>query len=93
MRSTIGSLIIGLVIVTVIGGGGYLLYKKFVASADTASTAPSADLNSDGKVDSLDLNLMIKQISSKVYDARFDLNQDGTIDSADLDIINNNYKK
>lgn len=96
MRSTLTSLIIGLLIILAVGFGGYYIINYLRASADVNTTdtaATSADINKDGKVDALDLNAFVNAISSKSTDKRFDLNGDGKIDSLDLNILINNYTK
>ena len=95
MRSSITSIIIGLVVIAVIGFGGYFIIKKFRASADTESsgTTLSADLNKDGKVDALDMNILTNAISAKSTDKKYDLNKDGEVNSLDLNILINQYKK
>lgn len=96
MRSTLTSLIIGLLIIMAVGFGGYYVINKLRANADvnTASTvATSADINKDGKVDALDLNALVNAISKGSTDARYDLNGDKKTDSLDLNILINNYNK
>jgi len=96
MRSTLTSLIIGLLIILAVGFGGYYVVNKLRASADVeteSSTAISADINKDGKVDALDLNALITAISSKNTDKRYDLNSDSKVDNLDLNILINNYSK
>ncbi|MCX6809342.1 MAG: dockerin type I domain-containing protein [Candidatus Berkelbacteria bacterium] len=95
MRSSITSIIIGLVIIAAVGFGGYLIIKKFRASADTESsgTTLSADLNKDGKVDALDLSVLTTAMSEKSTDKKYDLNKDGEVNSLDLNILINQYKK
>jgi hypothetical protein len=96
MRSTLTSLIIGLLIILAVGVGGYYVVNKLRASADVESTSTastSADINKDGKVDALDLNAMVNAIANKSTDKRFDLNSDSKVDSLDLNILINNYTK
>jgi len=96
MRSTLTSLIIGLLIIVVVGFGGYYIVNRLRASADVATTSTastSADINKDGVVDALDLNAMVNAIASKNTDKKYDLNGDGKVDSLDLNILINNYSK
>lgn len=85
------SLISMLIAVLVIGGiilGGFLIYKKFSVSADTSveSSCTKADINKDSKVNSLDLNMLIKAVAQKSTDtAKYDINSDKVVDSADID--------
>jgi len=90
MKSTITALIVGLLIVLIVGGGGYLLYKKFKASADVPSGTGNcelADFNKDGAVNSLDLNMLITAIANNSQNPKFDLNKDGKVDNADIDVL------
>jgi len=89
MKSTVTTLIIGLIIVLVVGGGGYLLYNKFKASADVSGTGncEQADLNKDGAVNSLDLNMLISAIAGNSQNPKFDLNKDGKVDNSDIDVL------
>lgn len=93
MRSTFSSILIGIVIIAIIGLGGYFLVKKFTASADVAvvPVEVSADFNKDGKVDALDLNMLINAISTKSTDLKYDLNGDKKVDSLDLNIFITKY--
>jgi len=96
MRSTLTSLIIGLLIILAVGFGGYYIVNKLRASADiesTSSAETNADINKDGKVDALDLNALVNAISSKNSDKRYDLNSDSKVDSLDLNIMVNSYSK
>jgi hypothetical protein len=96
MRSTLTSLIIGLLIILAVGVGGYYVVNKLRASADvedSTTASKNADINKDGKVDALDLNAMVNAISSKNTDKRYDLNNDSKVDSLDLNILINNYTK
>ena len=88
MRSTAVNVITILIVLGALVGGGYLLLNKFKASADVASTAPSLDFNSDGKVDSLDLNMLISAVSDKSQNPKYDLNKDNTVNSLDIDYFN-----
>ncbi|MDH4358861.1 MAG: dockerin type I domain-containing protein [Candidatus Berkelbacteria bacterium] len=92
MRSTLISLIIGVVVVALIGVGGYFLVKKLQASADVETSAKSADLNADNKVDGLDLNLLLKAIENKSEAPRYDLNSDSKVDSNDIDVLEKQWK-
>lgn len=97
MRSTLTSLIIGLIIILAVGFGGYYVIHRLRASADVESTtttaSSNADINKDGKVDALDLNALVNAISKKSTDKKYDLNGDGKVDSLDLNILINNYTK
>ncbi len=87
MRSTLVSLLIGLIVIAVLGVGGYFVLKKFRVGADVATQEKSADLNKDEKVDGLDLNMLLKAISEKSENPNFDLNSDGKVDSTDADLL------
>lgn len=97
MRSTFSSLIVGLVIILIIGFGGYYIITKLRANADVSgsatSTAAGADINKDGKVNALDLNAMTNAIAAKSTDKRYDLNSDGAINALDLNILIGQYSK
>lgn len=89
MRSTITTLIIGIIIVGIIGGGGYLLYTKFKVSADVSSTGNcgQADFNKDSQVNSLDLNMLISAIANNSENPSYDLNSDSKTTNADIDVL------
>jgi len=97
MKSTLTSLIIGLLIILAVGFGGYYVINRLRASADVeeggTTAVKSADINKDGKVDALDLNAMINAIATKSTDKKYDLNNDGLVNSLDLNILINNYTK
>lgn len=93
MRSTALSIIIALAIILALGGGAYLLIKKFTASADVASGPKSADLNSDGKVDVLDLNILIRAISERSENMKYDINSDSVVDTFDQKALMNQWTK
>ena len=95
MRSTIVSLILGLVIVASVGFGGYYIVKKLRADADVnvTPTTLSADLNGDGEVNALDLSIMTNAMSSGEANSKYDLNRDGKLNSLDLNILLNQYSK
>jgi hypothetical protein len=96
MRSTFSSLIVGLVIILIIGFGGYYIITKLRANADvtggTAATT-SADINKDGTVNALDLNAITNAIAAKSTDKRYDLNSDGAVNVLDLNILIGQYSK
>jgi len=89
MKSTLISLIIGLVIIIALGVGGYLIIKKFSASADVVGqvNCDDADLNKDGKVNALDLNSLLNAISSQSENPKYDINKDGKVDSQDTNAL------
>ncbi|MFH1767389.1 MAG: dockerin type I domain-containing protein [Patescibacteria group bacterium] len=94
MRSTLTSLIIGLIIILAVGFGGYYIVNKLRASADvenSSSAAAKADINKDGVVNALDLNALNNAISSKSTDKKYDLNSDGKVDTLDLNVLITNY--
>lgn len=93
MRSSVLGVIIALVIIVALGGGGYLVYKKFIASADVASPLKNADLNGDGKVNSLDINILIRAIGEKSANPNYDLNSDGVVDNLDMKVITSQWSK
>jgi len=90
MKSTISTLIIGFVIVLIVGGGAYLLYNKFKASADvegSVGNCEQADFNKDSVVNSLDLNMLISAVASSSQNPKFDLNSDSKVDNGDMDVL------
>lgn len=94
MRSTVISIILGIVIILGVGYGGYYVVKKLRASADIETTSTvNIDLNGDGVVNALDLSMMTKAISDGSTDKKFDLNKDGRVNSLDLNVFLNNYPK
>lgn len=87
MRSSIVSMLIAILVIGGVILGGFLLYKKFSASADTVtqSSCVKSDINKDSKVNSLDLNLLIKAVAQKSTDlTKYDINSDKAIDDADI---------
>lgn len=88
MRSSLISMLIALVVIGGIVIGGFFIYKKFSVSADTAgdSSCAKADINKDGKVNSLDLNILIKAVAQGSTDTvKFDINSDKQITNADIE--------
>jgi hypothetical protein len=51
------------------------------------------DLNSDNKIDVLDVSLILDQINKKTKSLSGDFNGDGKVDSLDLAILTGNYQK
>jgi len=93
MRSTVISIILGIVIIVGVGYGGYYVVKKLRVGADIESSSTvDVDLNGDGVVNALDLSMMTKAISDGSSDKKFDLNNDGKLNSLDLNVFLNNYK-
>jgi len=86
MKSTVISIILGIIIVAAVGLGVWLIIRKFTANADVSGTEKSCDLNKDEKVDALDINAMISAISDKSENPNYDLNKDGKVDNLDLNI-------
>lgn len=96
MKSTLTSLIIGLIIILIVGFGGYYVINKLRASADvesSTSAATNADINKDGKVNALDLNVLVNAIAEGSKDKKYDFNGDGVVDTLDLNILISNYSK
>jgi len=93
MRSTFITVIIAVLIIGALVVGGYFVFKKFNVSADVESQTKSADLNNDGKIDGLDLNVLLNAISDKSENPKFDLNGDGKIDSSDADELSRQWKE
>jgi len=97
MRSTFSSLIVGLVIILIIGFGGYYIITKLRANADVTGTdnssSVSADINKDGRINALDLNAMTNAVSARSTDKRYDLNSDGAVNALDLNILLGQYSK
>lgn len=93
MRSTIISIILGIVIIVGAGYGGYYVVKKLRVGADTdVASVVDVDLNEDGVINALDLSMLTKAISDGSSDKKFDLNGDGKLNSLDLNVFLNNYK-
>ena len=86
MKSTFMSLLIGILLIALVGFGSHYIIKRYKISADI-STATKGDINGDGKVDALDLNAVLSDISSGKYDKKADLNGDGKVDTLDLNYI------
>lgn len=89
MKSTIISLLIGLIIIAGLGFGGYYLYKKFKVSADESSggNCQLADLNKDGQVNALDLSMITTAISNNSENPNYDLNKDGKVNNDDISVL------
>ncbi len=54
-----------------------------------ASIAVSGDINSDGSVDAIDLQLLINMILSGSFNSKADLNKDSSVDAIDLQALVN----
>jgi len=93
MRSTLISLIIGLLVVAGVGFGGYYLIKKLSVSADVDSSVESADFNADQIVDGLDLNMLLKAVSNESENPKYDLNNDSKVDSLDADELTKQWNQ
>ena len=93
MKSSLKSLLIGLVIVVVLATAGYFIVKKFVVSADVQDEKADSDLNKDDKVDLLDLNLLIKAVGDKSENPKFDLDKNGQVNSLDINVLMKNIEK
>lgn len=96
MRSSLISMLIAIFIVGGIIFGGFLIYKRFSVSADVMdnSTCSKSDVNADGKVNSLDLNSLIKAVSGGSTDTqKYDINSDGTVNSSDTESLNSCWSK
>ena len=89
MKNKLTSILITIVILVLLVGAGYMLYTRSV-SADTADEM-TADLNNDNKVDSQDLNSLLKAVGDKSENPKFDVNQDGIVDSTDVDALLKNW--
>jgi flagellar basal body-associated protein FliL len=89
MKSKLTSILITIVVLALLVMAGYMLYTRYV-SADTADEVV-ADLNNDNKVDSQDLNSLLKAVGDKSENPKFDVNQDGSVDSADVDALLKNW--
>lgn len=89
MKSEFTSILVTIVVLALLIGAGYMLYTRYV-SADTADEV-IADLNNDNKVDSQDLNSLLKAVGDKSENPKFDVNQDGAVDSADVDTLLKNW--
>jgi hypothetical protein len=91
MKNKFVSILIAVVILALLVLAGYMLYTRYV-SADTSEQV-TADLNNDGKVDSQDLNSLLKAVGDKSENPKFDVNQDGTVDSTDVDTLLKNWSE
>jgi len=82
-------MLIAVAVIGVIIVAGFLIYKKFGVSADTAtveSSCAKADTNKDGKVNSLDLNILIKAVGQGSTDtAKYDINSDKQVNNSDIE--------
>lgn len=76
---------------------GYLDNMKFLAPDGTTSTTPTkvaGDVNGDGKVDALDLSIILSNWNKTgATAAQGDLNGDGTVNALDLSIVLANWSK
>ena len=64
--------------------------------ATAIQTCKMGDINCDGQVDSIDLNILISNYGKsgdQISDPRADLNNDGQVDSIDLNLLISNYGK
>lgn len=93
MKSTAVTIIVILVILAGLGAGGWFLFNKFKASADVENTTVDMDFNNDGRVDSLDLNMLLKAVSDKSANPKYDLNKDGKVNSVDIDVFNQKWEE
>lgn len=93
MRSTLVTIIIAVLIIGALAVGGYFVVKKFRVSADVENQTKSADLNNDGKIDGLDLNILLNAISDKSENPKFDLDGDGKVDSSDADQLSKQWEE
>lgn len=93
MRSVVSSILVGVLIIGGLGTLGYFAGKKLLVGADTEVTRANPDINRDGKVNNLDLNLLIKAVSAKSKDKKYDLNGDGKVDNLDVNYLSKNWKK
>lgn len=92
MRSSLVSMLIGILVIGGVVLGGFMLYKKFSVGADTLteSSCSKADINKDGKVNSLDLNSLIKAIgegASGSSATKYDINSDDKVDNSDVNTL------
>jgi len=86
MRKKVTSIILAVVVLVAVIVAGYLIYKKFIASADVESSVVT-DLNGDNQTNAQDLNVLLKAIENKSENPKFDLNGDGKVDSSDADTL------
>lgn len=89
MKNKLTSILITIVVLALLVMAGYMLYTRYV-SADTADEVV-ADLNNDSKVDSQDLNSLLKAVGDKSENPKFDVNQDGSVNSTDVDTLLKNW--
>lgn len=70
-----------------IGGGGIISYFLPPNFLPPPSFSPKgADLNGDGKVDIVDLSILL-YYANQPYSAQYDFNKDGIIDIVDISIL------
>jgi len=93
MKSSLKTLLIGLIVVVILAGAGYFIVKRFIVSADVPDEKADSDLNKDGKVDLLDLNLLIKAVGDKSENPKFDLDRNGQVNSLDINVLMKNIEK
>ena len=74
-----------------IEGAGGTATTETTASG-TPKTTSSADVNDDGKVNELDLQLFSQKLGQKVNITKFDLNKDGQVDSDDFKLFEKAFK-
>lgn len=89
MKNKLTSILVAVVVLGLMMLAGYMLYTRYV-SADTVDEV-AADLNNDSKVDSQDLNSLLKAVGDKSENPKFDVNQDGSVDSTDVDTLLKNW--
>jgi len=92
MKSTVVTIIVILVLLVGLGAGGWFLFNKFRASADVENAPVNMDFNNDGKIDSLDLNMLLTAVSNKSANPKYDLNKDNKVDSLDIDLFNKSWE-
>jgi flagellar basal body-associated protein FliL len=89
MKNKLTSILVTIIILALLVAAGYMLYTRYV-SADVSDEV-TADMNNDDKVDSQDLNSLLKAVGDKSENPKFDVNQDGAVDSTDVDTLLKNW--
>lgn len=62
-------------------------YLAIAANSNSRTKTSIFDLNSDGKVNSVDLSILLDNLEKRIKDKRADFNSDGVIDQKDIDLL------
>lgn len=61
--------------------------NAFSKAQDISNLTGKFDLNQDGKINSLDLSIILQNIGKKPFEKRADINQDLTVDQKDVELL------